>query len=414
MTAEWRPATGLEQALLDAVTAGDREAYVAALSRIPLFTPVHPDGVSPLTAARHGRTYLMAYPSQAMLRAAFGGASPAYQEVSLEQLARAWPDPEWWLAVAPATPIEAYLPAAQLAPPPADEPAAGGTRLPTLAPSEFVPRNELEELLEAALDEDDSDTVLKLLLLAELVVPLPDGVPPGAAPGSPEFRWRRYEDGAGPCVPVFTAASRCDELLGPVPRTLAEGVSVVSAWPDPAVTLVLDPGTEVEVSLPGQAVVELAGWAAQLGMVEAMSEAAATEPVTDQLPPEPVPPVTAARTPEVVLQRPIAAEHVAHYLQRGYDVISGWAHRADGAAGADANAAALGTAPGEPAVHVIRWVWSGPGPYAPAGPAQQVRVTAARVPHGAQLRRLDRTGADRVIASYDADRRQWRPAGDGS
>ncbi|MGH3452634.1 MAG: SseB family protein, partial [Haloechinothrix sp.] len=89
MTAEWRPATGSEQALLNAVTTGDEDGYLAELARGTLWVPVLPDDTTWMTADQDGRRYLMGYTSEAMFRAAFRGAAPPpYREVTLGQLAQ--------------------------------------------------------------------------------------------------------------------------------------------------------------------------------------------------------------------------------------------------------------------------------------------------------------------------------------
>lgn len=152
------------------------------------------------------------------------------------------------------------------------------------------------------------------------------------------------------------------------------------------------------------------------------------------------------------MQKVLRPEHVAHYLQGGYDLVAGYVHRLRDVRDLDSPAAlvrALGLVydgtpfqPGDEDVHVIRWPavkrelfrrplggideWSmsiipggwviekAPFPgsgYAPGeGPAiPEFKIASQRLPHGAEMYRIPAAGREELVAAYDADRRRWLP-----
>ncbi|MEV3925359.1 TY-Chap domain-containing protein [Actinomadura coerulea] len=152
----------------------------------------------------------------------------------------------------------------------------------------------------------------------------------------------------------------------------------------------------------------------------------------------------------VVMQKAVRPEHVQHYLEGGYDLVAGYVHRFQDVQELRSPAAlirALGLvyegspfAPADEQIFVIRWPavrpalfrrplggideWSmgiipggwviekAPFPgsgYAPGdGPAiPEFKVESQRLPHGAEMHRLDARGRASLVASYDADLRRW-------
>jgi hypothetical protein len=123
------------------------------------------------------------------------------------------------------------------------------------------------------------------------------------------------------------------------------------------------------------------------------------------------------------MQKVLPHDHVAFYRQRRYHMVSGHIHRVRdvgqvtpaelcrrlGLDGPDS-----GFGPNDPHVHVIRWPAHGDGRYGDperpvvAGEVPQVRVAAVPLPHGALLCRIDRGAGMTVVATYDADHREWR------
>ncbi|HEX2314437.1 MAG TPA: hypothetical protein VHJ17_11910, partial [Thermomonospora sp.] len=145
-------------------------------------------------------------------------------------------------------------------------------------------------------------------------------------------------------------------------------------------------------------------------------------PVT---PPAVVPPV-AEVTDTTVLQKVIRPDHVAHYLDGGYDWVAGLVHRLDDVGDLRTPARivpALGLdyagspfSPGDEDVHVIRWevVRRGlvrPDPAA-GGTVPAFRMGSRRLPHGAEMFRIDRHEDETFVAVYDADTRGWIRTGE--
>ncbi|MFB4301916.1 SseB family protein [Actinomadura sp. NTSP31] len=155
-------------------------------------------------------------------------------------------------------------------------------------------------------------------------------------------------------------------------------------------------------------------------------------------------------TDVLVMQKVLRREHVQHYLEGGYDLVAGYVHRLQDVAELNTPAAlirGLGLvyegspfSPGEEEIFVVRWPavkpslfrrplggideWSmgiipggwviekAPFPgsgYAPGdGPAvPEFKIESQRLPHGAELYRLDAGARESLVAAYDADLRRW-------
>ncbi|MCW2947333.1 MAG: hypothetical protein JWR24_4050 [Actinoallomurus sp.] len=121
LTDTWEPANQLEQQLRDALRDGDQDAYFAQVSQAELFVPLPPGEAESVmadqtaftwpTSTREGRTHVLAYTSGEAARACLGDSYQHSVRMSLADMARSWPDQEWWLALNSGLPIEGYLPA---------------------------------------------------------------------------------------------------------------------------------------------------------------------------------------------------------------------------------------------------------------------------------------------------------------
>jgi hypothetical protein len=108
-----------EEALRDAIRDGNPNALTAALLKAEMIVPLRPDGpptrdltdpdfpwwVLPNAA---GQATLAVFTSEERLHQALGDHDLVV--VSSLQLAESWPDPQWWLALNPGTPLAADLP----------------------------------------------------------------------------------------------------------------------------------------------------------------------------------------------------------------------------------------------------------------------------------------------------------------
>ena len=114
---DWEPATEAEAALRDALRAGDQELYFRILSHVELLLPMSSAALSPRagtgwgTWTSGGRTHVLAFTSPQAMTTCLAEHGGAARRMAYADLAGAWPNPEWWLAINPGLPIEGYLPA---------------------------------------------------------------------------------------------------------------------------------------------------------------------------------------------------------------------------------------------------------------------------------------------------------------
>jgi hypothetical protein len=325
---------------------------------------------------------------------------------------------------------------------------------PPAAPDEtpFVAANEVEESLLAAADEGNTDSFLSTLLLAKVLLPLPAGGDADTRPGDDNFVWRTETMDDHPYVVVFTSTERLVEHIGESrPTVEVKFAQLIRYWPDEQWSFAINPGTPVGAKLPGTQIVALANWAAEVGL-EAQPGDVEDVPAPAGEPSEPV--IVASPAPAAgltMMQKPLPPSQVSYYLERGYDRVSGFVHRASELAHLRTPAAlhsALGLDyAGSPfdreadELHVLRWAAYRPSLYripygghheaamqamqgwvierapfrgngfAPSETGDiiaEFKVDSARLPHGAQLWRVRSDGTETLVALLDADGPMWR------
>ncbi len=377
LTDAWEPANQLEHQLRDALRDGDQDAYFSLVSGAELFVPLtagESDAAAPTftwpTATREGRTHVLAYTSSEAGRTCLGPTYQSFARMTLSDMARTWPDQEWWLALNSGLPIEGYLPAwfigqltAGIAPIPGESPSpsspapeavpagtapppdavrpegvAGGPALdprpadrpeqalpdaapppapplppapeathlsgpdapslpesvsPTLpepvrdevisdpvpaAPSvpslegpfevdeapvvlhitpdaDLAPLDEEERaLLDAATRGDRRGFLRTLLGVRQIWVPVVESGDLMLAPGRPGFQWYVDDASGRPVVPLYTGPGRMRDAMGNHPFVLSDLAKVLRFWPDPALELVINGGTAIGASIPGDRV----------------------------------------------------------------------------------------------------------------------------------------------------------------
>ncbi|MEU7756405.1 SseB family protein [Micromonospora sp. NPDC049171] len=332
-------------------------------------------------------------------------------------------------------------------PPPVDEPA----------PVEFEPANTVEEDLLGAAGAGSTDTFLSTLLLARVLLPAaPDSVP-GSRPGDAGFVWRTAQLDGETYVVVYTSPERlADHVEGDVTTVGVKFAQLIRRWPDEDWSFAVNPGTPVGAKLPGEQIVALANWAAEVGLgddleVDPEEAPAVAEPTAR---PRYAPAAVDPARP-TVMQKAVAPSQLAYYLDRGYDRVSGFVHRAGELAHLTTPAQvhdALGLSyPGSPfardaeEIYVLRWPAHRPSLYripyggqnepamramegwvierppfrgngfAPGESSDVVaefKVDSARLPHGTQLWRIGADGTERVVAELDTDTVVWRRVGE--
>jgi SseB protein N-terminal domain len=433
---EWKPANEVEFALLQAWSDGDERAYFQILSRAPLYLPAS------AAAQRRGSATLYSWESDGVrvvpvytsveaLAHSAGGVADAYAVTTYPELAANWPDPAWKLAVDPNLSIGVYA---------GIEDVARGARGEPVVAS-------------AAGQGGGVQAYLRALLVSDVLVPTARPVPDPAEIAGPDFPWLPVPGRPDRAIAVFSSAERLAEGWPelppdePPPAVLVPFVSVAEFWPGPEYALVINAGTPLELTLPGDEVRELVD-AMRAELTEPAPEAA---PALEAAPEaEPAQPPPAAAAPLVVLQKVVAHGDVSAYLRDGHHLVTGFVYPAEELRHLTTPAAlcaGLGLPPdGSPfgqtdaEVHVLRWLAHCPELYrlAVGGPddatrlanhgwmvepapfrgtglgagdvaVPQLKVDSVALPHGAVLVKLTNTGQETVVASFDADYVEWLP-----
>ncbi|MFI7539675.1 SseB family protein [Actinoplanes sp. NPDC049599] len=312
---------------------------------------------------------------------------------------------------------------------------------------DFVPANEVERDLYRAVDESSTDSFLSTLLLATVLVPVASNSRPGSAPGESGFAFRTEEIDGDRFLVVFTSRDRLAEHFAEPTRTVGvRFVDLIRNWPDPAWSFAVNPTSPIGAKYPGPQVIALATWAVEAGL--------GGEPV-DAPAPVPQPQPAEATAQLTMMQKAVPAEQVDYYLERGYDRVAGFVHRSGEVEHLRSPGdlfAALGLLyDGSPyqgdakEAFVLRWPAHRPSlyriPY--GGQSEQAlramdgwvierppfrgngfapgegkdviaefKVDSVRLPHGAQLWRMDADGTEQMIAVFDCDAPVWRRVGE--
>jgi hypothetical protein len=320
-------------------------------------------------------------------------------------------------------------------------------------PPPFTPASEVERELFEAADAGLTDQFLSTLLLAVVLVPVAHHSRPGSAPGESGFAFRTEEMEGERYLIVFTSKDRLAEHYAEPTRTVSvRFYELIRNWPDPAWSFAVNPGTPVGAKYPGPQVIALASWAAEAGL----GADPADHPAEEREEPIPAPaPANDDAQHATVMQKTLPPEQVDYYLERGYDRVAGFVHRATEVEHLRTPVELFGalglTYDGSPHVpdakeaYVLRWPAYRPSLYripyggqneqalramdgwvierAPfrgngfaPGEGRDViaefKVDSVRLPHGAQLWRLDADGVEVMIAIFDNDGPQWRRVGE--
>lgn len=313
----------------------------------------------------------------------------------------------------------------------------------------FEPGNRIDQELHEAALSGDSDAFLRVLLNANVLVPIPDDAPLEVTPVQREFRWDaalRTES----AVQVFTSLVRLREVLPESRFVYADFRELIGAWPREDWTMLLNPGTRIGASLLGDQVRALSDWAVRVGLVQARPEVPVPPPRPEPAPQMP-PDLDDRVSSPSIMQKVVPHGHVAWYLEQGYDRVGGFVHSTGDVAELQTPVQlyeALGLlyegssfSPGDEGVYVIRWpaycpdlyripfggrdeeeraTWGESGwvierppftgsGFAPgsAGSIREYKVDSVRLPFGAEMYFLGRDRSERFVAMYDPDRLAW-------
>ncbi|WP_242906130.1 TY-Chap domain-containing protein [Actinomadura terrae] len=299
----------------------------------------------------------------------------------------------------------------------------------------------LKTALSEACEQGDQRRYLEILADAVLYLP---------ALGGPEDdrRFATARFGEGTFVLAFTSPEAMDRSLqGQAVRhrrvSLAE---LAGGWPHPSWRLAVDPGLPSASYLDANAISDPGGGVAfaQVPAPRSSAEGRAAgrswlrrrrsrarvpepEAAASDAPPRPTEndhgPL-AADGEVVIVQKVLRDEHVRHYLEGGYDLVAGRVHRLRDVrelTTPEALVRGLGLlyegspfAPSAERIFVIRWAAVCPSlfrgsAYAPGGATAipEFTIESQRLPHGAELLRIEASGTASPVAVYDADLRRW-------
>ncbi len=167
----------------------------------------------------------------------------------------------------PAAPRQDAPPAEAIPPAPAPESAPAQQRptadetpvmLHITPDSAFTPLDEEERTLHEAAMRGDRESFLRVLLgVRQIWVPMVEGGDLMLGPGRPGFQWYTEESGGHRSVPVFTGPGRMRDAMGGHPFVLSDLAKVLRFWPDASWDLVVNGGTAIGGSVPGDRIVAI-------------------------------------------------------------------------------------------------------------------------------------------------------------
>lgn len=455
MAEEWEPANAAERALATARARDDLRLFLEVAARAVYYVPtagVDDNGAQRFVLWQHGgEKHLVAFTSLTGLVSVLGkNAAENAIITSYPELRTGWPDPSWLFALNPNLPINSTFRIEQLA-----ELLDPASRVMTLgeavtATESVADDAEVEQTLVEALLSRDAERILGALATTQVYLPVSEALAAGQEPDLATVAWWTRPDKTGTIlIPAFTSARRAtEELPAGTPVIRVPLLRLSRAWPETVDKLVIDPGSDYPVSLPANAVVGLAVWheehesAAGRGSAAVLTGALGRQPVKAAS--------TTPNRPPVLVVKLLPPGTVDRYLTEGYDRVSGFVYPSD-ALDAATNPAELYRmlgltaettpfAPTDQHVFLLRWYAHLPSlyplayggrseemltmfggwiieaePFVGAGVAPgtvavpELKVDGIVLPHGAQVSRLDATGGETVLATYDADFRWWVP-----
>ncbi|WP_258940497.1 SseB family protein [Actinomadura luteofluorescens] len=289
---EFQPANDVERELLRAASNNDHDLFLQTLAATDVLLPVPEDTDFSLRPGRpgfpwqtrevDGSTVVPVFTSPERLAEASG---PGTEHIALPFTValRYWPDHEWLLAINSGSPAGGTVLAQQL---PglatwADQRAAQRMT------DRFEPQNDIEQRLFDAARRRDTEAFFKILLGAQVLVPVDAETPWGIVPGDPEFPWRPVRVHGRTSIQIFTSLKWMNEAIGSSRFIMPSLLEMVTAWPDAAWTLVLNPGTPIDASMPGEQVRTLSGPPAPPSAATPPPPAAPSVPVAPAVPADP-------------------------------------------------------------------------------------------------------------------------------
>ncbi|WP_242884283.1 SseB family protein [Actinomadura litoris] len=288
----FQPANEVERELLRAAANNDHDLFLQTMAGAEVLLPTPEDMDYTLRPGRAGFPWqtrevdgatvvpVFTSPERLIEAARAAGTGNEYIKVPFTVVLRYWPDQGWPLAINSGSPAGGTILAQQL---PGLARWADQRAVQRMADG-FEPQNDVEQRLFEAAARRDTDAFFKVLLGAQVLVPAEPETPWGIAPDDPDFPWRPVPVHGEVCVQLFTSLKWMNEAIGSSRFVMPTLLEMVSAWPDVAWTLVLNPGTPIDATMPGEQVRALSG--------QPREDVPAPEAVTPEVaeaPPEPRP-----------------------------------------------------------------------------------------------------------------------------
>lgn len=293
---QWMPANPVEHALAEALDGGDGVAFAEQLRAAQLLLPELPSAGSEdeqriAQLFPPGGAFVPVYTSPDTMAWALGEFATEYEPIDFASLLQRWPDTEHQLAINPGTPIATFLTpqsitdlaegrealvsmedvqhvvsdeaVSQIRDLCLRELAGEETpALPVAEPAELrddPPGNEVESVLLDAVQAADGEAYLRALLDGASVLLLTNG--PVSDPDKifdEGFPWRVLGGDQAAVIPVFTSAAML-ERTGATDGAWVEVdfLHVLAMWPSEDHMLFVNLGSALELSLPGEVVLDV-------------------------------------------------------------------------------------------------------------------------------------------------------------
>ncbi|REE95494.1 TY-Chap domain-containing protein [Thermomonospora umbrina] len=437
-----RPPAGgeLEERLAAAKTRGDQPGYLGLILRAELFVPVE-GGERPMTAEYRDGTYVLAFTSTEAMDWALGGKLMDYRRTTFTELVRNWRRPDWQLAINTKLPSSAYIDSgtiqrasqrARTSRRPSPEPSPQPARPPRAEPPlplphvQQPPRTEPQGPPQAPTPQSPHAAQPAQEPQRSQASQQPRNPTQGSpTPQQPQLPAPPEPQRSHRSQPPHETPQRPQRPHSPTPQPHVTQEPYSRKEPQPPSRT---PHRPPEPHRPQQSPLPGAHESRPQGSRGAQGSHLRVVP---DPPGAPVPrPGSGVEVGDgTVLQKVIRPDHVAHYLDGGYDWVGGTVHRLEDVGGMrtpEELVPALGLdyegspfSPWHREVYVIRWQviragLVGADPSA-GGTVPALRMGSRRLPHGAEMFRMDHLGAEAFVAVYDADLRGWhRTEGAGS
>ncbi|WP_242911495.1 SseB family protein [Actinomadura terrae] len=257
-----QPANEVERELLRAAANNDHDLFLQTMAGAEVLLPTPEDMDYTLRPGRTGFPWqrrevdgatvvpVFTSPERLIEAARAAGTGMEYIALPFTVALRYWPHSEWSLVINPGAPAGGTILAHQLA----DLARWADQQAAQRMADGFEPQNDVEQRLFEAATRRDTDAFFKVLLGAQVLVPAEPETPWGIAPDDPEFPWRPVAVHGEVCVQLFTSLKWMNEAIGSSRFVMPTLLEMVSAWPDVSWTLVLNPGTPIDATMPGEQV----------------------------------------------------------------------------------------------------------------------------------------------------------------